>query len=246
MLQKESLGNSIQPLSNVAALTMLITRIKSRQFGLPGMGVFYGPTGFGKTFASIHAAVTLDAIHVSIQRMWTKKTLLTQILRELQIMPQKTMAEMMMQVNEGLALANRPLIIDEADYAVARGMIEIIRDMHDGSHIPVILVGEELMPQKLRKWERVDGRVHSWVAAQPADLKDAKLLARIYARGITIDDGLIERIVDENRGSARRICTDLAYVLEQARQAGLDEMTSERWGKQPFLRGTAPAPREGL
>ena len=131
----------------------LIKKLQNRHWGLPGMGVFHGPPGFGKTYACIHAAVVLDAIHISVQSLWTKKTLLTAILGELSIVPHKTLAEMMMQVNKGLSLAARPLIIDEADYAIDRGMIEIIRDFHDGSHMPVILIGMEMLPQKLRKWE---------------------------------------------------------------------------------------------
>ena len=124
MTQSMDLGNSIQPLRNVAALVALIKRVQNRAFGLPGMGTFYGPTGYGKTYAACHAVVALDAIHVSVQKMWTKKTLLTAILRELSIVPKRTMAEMMMQVNEGLAVAGRPLIVDEADYAIDRDMIE--------------------------------------------------------------------------------------------------------------------------
>jgi DNA transposition AAA+ family ATPase len=246
MAHSMSLGNSIKPLRNVASLVTLIKKVENRQWGLPGMAVLYGPTGFGKTYACIHAAVALDAIHISVQKMWTKKTLLTAILRELSIVPHKTMAEMMMQVNEGLTIAARPLIIDEADYAIERGMIEIIRDFHDGSHMPVILIGMEMLPQKLRKWELVDGRVLAWAAAEPADLRDARLLAQVYADGVSIDDALLQKIVTENKGSVRRISVDMAYVLEQSKLQGIEAMTLDAWGNSPFLRGNAPAPREGL
>jgi len=246
MTQSMSLGNSIRPLRNVAALTTLIKRVEGREFGLPGMAVFYGPTGFGKTYAACHASAVQKAIHIPVQRLWTQKTLLTAILRELSIVPRKTLAEMMMQANEALAAAQRPLIIDETDYAIERGMIEIIRDFHDGSHVPVILIGMEMLPQKLRKWELVDGRILSWVAAEPADLRDARLLADIYAIGVKIDDALLKRILQTNKGSVRRISTDLAHVLEQSKLQGVREMTLDAWGDAPFLRGDAPGPREGL
>ena len=246
MTQSMSLGNSIRPLRNVAALTTLIKRVEGREFGLPGMAVFYGPTGFGKTYAACHASAVQKAIHIPVQRLWTQKTLLTAILRELSIVPRKTLAEMMMQANEALAAAQRPLIIDETDYAIERGMIEIIRDFHDGSHVPVILIGMEMLPQKLRKWELVDGRILSWVAAEPADLRDARLLADIYALGVKIDDALLKRILQTNKGSVRRISTDLAHVLEQSKLQGVREMTLDAWGDAPFLRGDAPGPREGL
>lgn len=246
MARKMDLGNSIRPLKNVAALAALIRRLETRAFGLPGMAAFYGPTGLGKTYAACHAGVALDAIHVAVQKLWTKKTLMTAILRELSIVPSRTMAEMMMQVNEGLAIAGRTLIVDETDYAIERDMIEIIRDMHDGSHVPVILIGMELLPQKLRKWELVDGRMLDWVAAQPADLRDARLLAHVYAEGIEVDDALLAHIVEINKGSVRRISVDLAHVLEKSRQLGAKSMTLDAWGEAPFLRGQAPGPREGM
>ena len=245
MTQTMDLGNRSKPLPNVAGLASLIKRLQSRSFGLPGMGTFYGRTGLGKTYAACHAAVTMDAIHVSVQRLWTQRTLLEAVLRELSVVPKRTGADMMMQVNEALAVAGRPLIIDEADYAIERGMIEIIRDMHDGSSMPVVLIGMELLPQKLRKWELVDGRMLAWTGAEPADLRDARLLAQVYAGGVEVDDALLERIVEVNKGSVRRISTDLAYVKEQSRAQGAQRMTLDDWGDAPFLRGEAPGPREG-
>lgn len=246
MTQSMDLGNSIRPLRNVAALTTLIKRVEGRVYGLPGMAVFYGPTGFGKTFAACHASAVQKAIHIPVQRLWRPKTLLEAILRELSIVPRGSIPNLMMQVNEGLAAAQRPLIIDEADYAVERGMIEIIRDFYDGSDVPVILIGMEMLPQKLRKWELVDGRILSWVAAEPADLRDTRLLAGVYAKGIDVDDALLGRILEINKGSVRRISTDLAHVLEQSNLQGVAKMTLDAWGDAPFLRGDAPAPREGL
>lgn len=246
MSENMEIGNSIQPLRNVAALAQLIKNLDGRKHGLPGMGVFHGPPGYGKTMAAVYAASALDAIHISVQELWTRKTLLQQVLRELGVAPEKTLADMMMQANQHLAIAARPLIIDEADYAVQRGLIQIIRDFHDGSDVPVILIGMEKLPQKLRKWELIDSRVKSWVAAQPANLKDARYLADFYAEGITIEDGLLQHILDRNTGNVRRTVVDIDFVHEQCKTMGLKEMTLQDWGKTSFPRDEAPAPRVGL
>lgn len=149
----------------------------------------------------------------------------------------------MEMVNEGLASAGRTLIIDEADYAVDRGMIEVIRDMHDRSGMPVVLIGMELLPQKIRKWPLVDGRILTWTQAPPIDLRDARMLAEHYAPGIEIDDALIELVMTQNAGDARKMTTDFAHVLEQSALQGTTTMTLDKWGKAPFLRGEAPKPR---
>jgi len=245
MSEQSLYGNKIQPLRNVAAAVQLHTKLKNRQPGLPGMGVFYGFPGLGKTYAASHLAAHYDAIHVSVQRLWTATTLMESILDELSIVPQGTRARMMRQVNEGLSVAGRTLIVDEADYAVSKGMIEIIRDMHDGSAAPVILIGMENLPQSIKRYELVDGRIASWVRAEFADLTDAQLLANIYCPGVTLEDALLERIIKNCKGSARRISIDLSYVLEQSRLLGADTMSMDDWGDAPFHRGEAPAPRRG-
>lgn len=246
MARKLNFGNSVQPLRNVAALAALVKRVQGRAFGLPGMAVFYGPTGLGKSFACGHATVHLDCIHLEVDDTWTKKTLLLEVLRELRTPPSRSIPEMMMQAKAALARANRTLIIDEADDAVAKNLIPTIRHLHDGSQTPVILVGMEKLPQKLRKWELVDGRVLAWTAAERADLKDAKMLAQVYAQGIALDEALIRKIVEINNGSVRRISVDLAYVTEKSRMLGVPSMTLDDWGDEPFLRGSAPLPREGM
>ena len=246
MTQKLNTGNSIQPLRNVAALSKLVKRVENRNLGLPGLAVLYGPPGYGKSYACAYAAAQMDCIHISIQSLWTKKTLLTTILKELSIMPTKTMAEMMMQINEGLARSRRTLIVDEADYACSRGLIEMIRDMQDGSEAPVILVGMETLPQKLRKWELVDSRVLSYQAAEPADYADAALLATVYAKGIKVDAAIIEKLVVITKGSARRISTCFARISEEAHLQGVSEMTLGDWGDRPFENSEAPQPRSYL
>lgn len=246
MTQELNLGNRVKPLRNVAALSKLIKRVNTRQFGLPGLAAFSGPPGFGKSFACIHCTVAYDAIHISVQELWTKKTLLTEILRELSIAPQKTLAEMMKQVNEGLAMQNRPLIIDEADYAIDRGMIGIIRDMHDGSGVPVILVGMEEMPMKLQKWQLVSSRILEVALAEPVDLRDTRLMAENYTDGIAFDDEMLEFIRAARNGNAREICRELAYVVEICRTEGEREVTRKMWGNRPLFNAVPTAPRRGI
>jgi DNA transposition AAA+ family ATPase len=94
------------------------------------------------------------------------------VLGEMSLRPKATVGDMVDQIAQHLAILDVPLIIDEADHLVARRMIEIVRDIYEGSQAPVILIGEELLPQKLREWERVHGRMLDWVAAQAADLAD--------------------------------------------------------------------------
>ncbi|UWQ76801.1 AAA family ATPase [Leisingera sp. M658] len=246
MTQTLEIGNSVQPLTNVATMAELVKELQNRTFGMPGLGVFYGYPGYGKTFGAIFCASAFDVIHISMQGDWTKKTFLERLLNELGVAPKRVVPDMVLQACEELALDGRTLIVDEADYAFRRGVIELIRDLHDGSETPVVMIGMEEFPQKLRKYELIDSRVMSWVAAQPATLKDASLLASVYAEGVDVAEDLLDAIMERNTGNVRRMVTDLAQVKGEANKLGQTSMTLQDWGGIEFRRKDAPSPRRGL
>lgn len=246
MTQRMETGNKIQPLTNVAKAVVLAKELQNAPMGFPKMGVFFGPPGYGKTFSAMHLATKLDAIHISVQKLWNKSTLLKQLCNELGIMPKGALADLNMLICEHLARENRILIIDEADYAISRGLIEIIRDFHDGADIPIILVGMEGLPQKLRRWELIDGRVLEWIAAEPASLNDARYLANIYASGVEISNDLLQHILDRHTGNVRKTSKDIAYVKQKCIAMHVKQISRSEWGDTPFPRTEPPAPRSGL
>lgn len=246
MTEEPTLYNTVAPLKNVGALVELIDRVQKRGHGLPGMATFYGPSGYGKTTAAVYAANRYRAYSVQVKSAWTAKKLCTAILQDLGLPAARTIADMIDDISGEIAKSGRPLIIDEADQLVARNMIEIVRDIYESSGATVILIGEELLPQKLQKWERVHGRMLDWVGAQPGDLGDVKHLARIYCGNIELDAELQDYLLKESNASIRRICINLDRVREFAFTKGIGKVTLRDWGKTGFFTGTAPAPRRFL
>lgn len=234
--------NTIAPLRNVMLLAELIERVLNRKAGLPGMATFHGFSGYGKSFAAMYAANKHRAYHVQVKSVWTRKKLCLSVLTEMGVAPAATISDMVDQIGQQLSLSGRPLIIDEADYLVAKNMVEVIRDIYESSQSTIILIGEEQLPQKLKVWERVHGRMLDWVAAEPASLADAKHLARLYCRGITVADDLLEALSTASAGSVRRTCVNLDRVREQAQTAGLTEIDKARFAGE-FFTGTPPARR---
>jgi hypothetical protein len=55
-----TVSSKIAPLANVVQLKMLIEEISGRHFGLPGLGCFYGPAGYGKSFSAIYMTNAQD------------------------------------------------------------------------------------------------------------------------------------------------------------------------------------------
>ena len=234
----------VAPLANVARLGALIDRCQNRMHGLPGMGCLYGRAGLGKTTAAIWAINATNACHVQAMPIGGVKGLLTMIVRELGMKPQRTTEALFTQAAEQLARTGRPLIIDEADHILTDKPIEIVRFLHESSQSPVILIGEEQLPQRLQRWERVHGRILSWVGMEPANAADLDHLAKIYARGLVLSTDLKAALLKASRGSIRHVSTNLAHVSEFAAVSGLTQIGMAEWGSQPFHTGEAPPPRD--
>lgn len=244
MSDETPLYNTVAPLRNVVALVELINRVQNRGIGLPGMATFYGPSGYGKTSAAVYAANRFRAYSVQVKSAWTAKKLCGSILIDLGLTPARTVADMVDQISEEIARSSRPLIIDEADFLVSRNMIEIVRDIYESSGATIILIGEELLPQKLRQWERVHGRMLDWVGAQPGDIGDVHALARIYCPSAEIDQETAEYVLKQANASIRRISVCLDRVREYAVTSNVSSITKADWPKINWFTGHAPTPRK--
>lgn len=235
---------TVAPLTNVALCLSAMDRAVSRPGHLPGMVVFSGPSGWGKSTAAAYVATYSNAYYVECRSSWTKKALLENVLKEMGIVPEKTIYQMTDQVCEQLAASQRPLIVDEMDAVVEKNAVEIIRDIYEGSGgAPLLLIGEDRLPLKLKKWERFHGRILDFVVAQPIDLDDARHLRNLYCKKVTVEDDLLAHICSLAKGSARRICVNLERVQEEALQMGLKSISLHAWGKKQLFTGEAPSRR---
>ena len=240
---KEGTTPRFAPLRNVALMSVLVERLIERAPHLPGFGVFHGYSGYGKTYAAIYAQNATGGPRVEIGDSWTRKTFLRAILKELGVHePRGTVADMAEQVIGRLAEPGHPpLFIDEADKLIDKGMIELARELQEGSQCPLILIGEELLPQKLERSERTHNRVLEFATAQPCDLEDARKLASALAPRFVFADELLSRIVAESEGRARRIVTNIDRCVEWARGVGTNTLDGEYSGS--FYTGRSPVRR---
>jgi DNA transposition AAA+ family ATPase len=246
MTQANTPINNVAPLANVVRLQTLATRLQNRAHGLPGMGCFFSPAGYGKSTAGIFVTQVSGACHIQALPFGGTKQLLVMIVTELGLRPARTVSDLFLQAVRELTRTNRTLIIDEADQILTDRTIETLRLLQDATEVPLILMGEELLPQKLKRWERVHSRILSWVAAEPATLEDVGFLAPIYAPRIQIAADLRAAVLAASSGSIRNVSTNLAYLSEFAIGKGLTKLSRAEWGNKPFHTGEAPEARRGL
>lgn len=235
--------NSYANLANVALFVELLERVTARHKDLPGLAVFYGWAGLGKTKSATKAAHIHRAYYVEVGESWTKAKFCKALLTELGLPAKGTVADMIDAIVISLMDANRPLIIDEFDHIVRRGYVETIREIHDKSGAPIVLIGEEQLPFKLQQWERFHSRILDWVAAQPCDAHDVLALAPIYAPGIALADDMVHMLLARTKGFTRRVAVNLAKVAEVATLEGWTEVSAKIWGNRPLYTGEAPTRR---
>ncbi len=233
-------------LKNVMGFFAQVRKLQDRKPSLPNIGVMHGPSGYGKSYASIYAQNKTRAIRIEVGDSWNRKSLVRAILREGGMAdPRGTTADLAEQAIAMLAEDfRRPLFIDEADKLVDKGLIETVRELAQHSQVPVLLIGEEMLPTKLARYERVHNRVLDWFGAEPCDLEDCRKLAAIFLPNVAISDALLDKFRVIGDGRARRIVVTLNDAAEEARNSGLKELTIESY-KGPIYSGDAPRARSG-
>lgn len=249
--------NMIVPLRNVTAMLTLAERLVARKRMLPGLALFYGYSGFGKSTALAYAANMVGAAHVEVRSTWTKQDLCEAILVELDIPVPKRVSKMIDLIGQELGSTGKPLFIDEADRLVTRKLLEQVRDIHDiaqantvrGAGANIILVGEEELPTELSRTERFHGRIFDSIPALEAAIEDVDALAPRYAAGVDIEDDLKDALLVASRHSIRRVCSNLAAIKECSLVEGVSAVSMDLWeafsaatGKQ-FSSGKPPRPR---
>ena len=213
-------------LKNMTNFMTAVDALIDRPAGTDAFGVMYGEPGLGKSYSTVYASKEVDAILIQVDESFTAKELLVAILTECGIdKPKGTIAALSKMATLQLGdQRRRPLIIDEADKLVDKGLIEYVRGLHDKAGVPVLLVGEEMLGQKLERVPRLHSRITQWIPAQPCDLADCRKLASVFVPNATVAEELLDHVRIECKGKARLVVNTLNKMSDWARNNGLSEL----------------------
>ncbi|MDW3711920.1 MULTISPECIES: AAA family ATPase [Pseudomonadaceae] len=234
--------SNIIPLTNVGLLSGAVDRAMQRPIGLPGLVVMYGPSGLGKSVAAACTANQHSAYYVECRDTWTKKAFLLAILREMSIIPARTLSEMVDQVAEQLSRSGRPLIIDDVQYLLEKAAANVLTDIYNASQGTIVLIGEEGVSTSMVRLERLHNRVLEWVPAQPASLADVRRLAASSYPKLQIADDLLADLLKQVKGCLRRVAVNLHRLNSECTAKGMTQVALSTWTGTWFT-GQAPARR---
>lgn len=231
--------NQMAIIKNVTNLLDAYAALSARDNGIPGIGLLHGETGAGKSTA-IAWLVTrnnVNGIYVRANATWTPSSMLAAILGELGNSPiHNRSAEMVNLITDQLSLTGRPLFVDEADYLLHNPkMLETLRDIHDISSSPVVLIGMAGIEKRIVHRLQLARRISQWVEFLPTDLADARTLTDKVCE-VQVQDDLLKRLHDEAKGSVGLMVVGLSRIEAFARGSDLTTIGLQQWGnRQLFL-----------
>lgn len=227
---------------NVVRLRDAYDTLANRDTGIPGMGLVHGNTGFGKTTAIAYLVNQVNGVYVRAAATWTPNAMLGVIMRELGAQPMHNGgAAMVDYIVQQLALEGRPLFVDEADYlfSYSAKMIETLRDVHDLSGSPVILVGMEGIERRIVHRKQLARRISQWVEFLASDLEDARILADTVCE-VQIADDLLEHMHADAKGSVGLMVVGMSRIESLAKTNGWRKVDLEKWGNRQLFLSRAP------
>ena len=221
---------------NVQAFYNGLEVLKKGVRGRMGMMLAFGPPGTGKTFITQKLAMQEDYVYVRCKYIDKPRSLLQAIVAELGEEPIGFVSKLFNQALDQLLTRPRTLILDEADYMVHAGIIEIIRDLNDMANTPIIIAGMGNIDKKLQRFPHFVDRIRAIVHFKLFDLEEIKLLGRQVCEA-AIDDSGYQYIIKIGQGKFR-VTNDLFDIAErfQTRNPQIKAVTAEHlsqaWEKE--------------
>lgn len=205
---------------NVKMFSSVATNLVQVDAGVPGMALIYGKRGLGKTRTAIWLAAKDNNVYVRAKRKWTPTWLLEELSIELQNAPVRSFRVMFQEVCSTLLQEPRLIMIDEIDLASAE-VVETIRDIHDITGTPIILIGMEKVKQRLVRFAALYDRflyVRQFESLSPQDIH---LATKELLDKVEIDLEVVEVARERTGGNFRKSIVWMKGLEEKAFSNGI-------------------------
>lgn len=193
--------------------------------GRIGNMLAFGPPGTGKTDVGQWYAAQNDVPYIRAKDITSRRSLLSNIVSELGIAASFRADDLFNQIVEQLIERPRPIIIDEVDYLVRGGAVEVLRDINDMTNTPVIMMGMEHAEKSLRRFRHLYDRFAAIIKFELFDDAEIRSLASEIC-GCRLSDCAVGFIAKAGQGKLRITTTWFSRAENLARRNKLDEVTA--------------------
>ena len=209
---------------NVKTFQSVAADLENKSAGVPGMALVYGKRGLGKTFTALWYATQNNAIYLRAKATWRPTWMMEELAAELAISAPRRMSELFRTVCEELIRQDHLIIIDELDSCFHDGrIIETIRDIHDQTAAPFILIGMEGVEAKIKRFQAMYDRFLRIERFLPLSEEDIATIAA-QTLEIPLTQGAIAKIHKRTDGNFRKVVIVLHMLKRRARVNHLTEI----------------------
>jgi DNA transposition AAA+ family ATPase len=215
---------------NVKGFMNLIHSLKNKPDNISKIGLVYGEAGLGKTKTALYLAIQHDAIYIRAANKMTPKWLLEEIVKELGEIPRFYTADIFRQCVNALKFKPQMIIVDEIDYLLADfRTIENLRDLHDETDVPIVLVGMNLARHKLKKHNHLLDRISESYHFEEVDLSDVKQIVTELSEVEITDDAI--KLTHSTYKRFRQIVQTIDKLEKIANTNGLEQIDERIFGR---------------
>jgi len=212
---------------NVKFFKGAIERLQSREEQVPGMALVYGEPGLGKTkaVAAWCAQNSNNSYFIRTKKLMTGRWLLEELVSELGEQADKRVPDLYRQARNILMEKQCTVFFDEVDYLChdAR-VIETIRDLHDDTGTPIVMIGMAEAEKKLSRYRHLYDRFSEVVKFQDLTEMDVRTIADEMCE-VKVNNDAIAHI--HSQGSRfRKIVIQLYRCESIAKKNSLKEITA--------------------
>lgn len=159
---------------NVKKFTALMNELQKLPGNIPKLALVYGSHGLGKSQTIQWWADKNDSVYVRAAQGMTSRWLLSEIAEELGEEPFWHTQETFMLIENHLRQNPKVIIVDEVDYLIEKSTVETLRDLHDKTGCPIVLVGMSSADKKLARYPHLVDRIYKSFRFEPFDSDDIK------------------------------------------------------------------------
>jgi len=229
------MNNKFVNTRNVAAFYKGLEILHAGVRGRMGMALVSGKPGTGKTECTQKQAMDDKYIYVRCRFVHSPRALLEKLVAELGEDPRRITADLYNQALEQLLARPRTLLFDECDYIVNHRFADVIRDLNDEANVPIVIVGEEFIDKKLRRYPRFYDRIRTIVRFELFTRQDIESLAERECE-VKLDSAALDYVLEQSGGTFRVTMQMFELAERTARHSRLKGINRDQlkqvWMKQ--------------
>ncbi|MCB2186982.1 MAG: AAA family ATPase [Deltaproteobacteria bacterium] len=212
---------------NVSRFQRAVQMARDTEHGRPGMLLAFGEAGRGKTLAAMNAYAEGGGCYLRVWEGWSQHAFLQAVCFEVTGGRPHGANRCKVAAIEALGREPRTIYVDEADRLDVR-RIEDLRDIHDETGCPIMLIGEQALLSRVAARSRIDDRIppEHRIQFQPISPRDITLYA-MEAAGLQLTSEACAAVHRMSKGNFRKAHNLLLSLEQMSRAAETDLVDAE-------------------